>query len=245
MSELGINDNRINYLCEFKKRLPQGYNIDKSKKTGIYLKKEDQYLKLIDAEIYWVSDFEKSEQLVLDNLNDYLKEKQKAGRENKILEPPIEKINHLRDAITANMVGVIYHLHQEFRAKFIKLENLDEYKNDELKFIESHRKQSDQHISRRLEWALYNKFQSEGLVPPNIKETILLKDEYQQKQFGIIQFVKTGGTSSNCPNCDKEISKQPCAQCGFNIKEDKKGLEPLDNYDKVAAYNIAKSKDKK
>ena len=42
------------------------------------------------------------------------------------------------------------------------------------------------------------------MVPPNIKETIFLEDEYEQSQFGEIQFVGTKGTSSNCPNCGNE-----------------------------------------
>ena len=192
--------------------------------------------------IYWPTEYQKKSrekrvEPILKELNDYLDYLRKNSGKG-YGEPPVEKINHLRDAISANMVGVIHHLDQEFPARAIKLENLDEYK-DEQKMIEGHREQSDQHISRRLEWALYRKFQREGLVPPNIKETILLKDDYKETQFGIIQFIKTAGTSATCPNCGNRAGKELCGSCGFNVKEDRKGLDPLDDYDKVAAYNIA------
>ena len=181
--------------------------------------------KQIEKEIYWLTDEQnnllRKRGTYIKSLKSYLIDLKNSKEK---IEPSIEKINHLRDSITANIVGIIYFLHQKFPAQKIALENLDEYKGD-IKFIESHRKQSDQHISRRLEWALYRKFQQEGLVPPHIKQTILLKDEYETTQFGIIQFIETKGTSANCPNCNTEYKKtndhyickdKKC--CGFQVK---------------------------
>ena len=197
-----------------------------------------------DVILYWLSDeqkndFEEKAVPIIDDLNEYLKKAYP--------EPPVEKVNHLRDALTANMIGVIKFLHDRFPAKRISLENLDEPRpNQEIKSIDAHFNQSNQNISRRLEWALYRKFQSEGSVPPSIKQTILLKHEFKQTQFGIVQFVETKGTSSNCPNCNTNNGKSKghytCKECGFSSRKngDKKGLIPLTDSDKVAAYNVAK-----
>ena len=209
---------------------------DSSEKT----EEKDEYI-----ELYWLSkeqqnSFEEKVKPVVNELNQYLKKIDS--------EPPLEKINHLRDSIAANMIGVIKFLHDKFPAKRIALENLDEpHPTEKIRFTDFHfLNQSNQHISRRLEWALYRKFQNEGLVPPNVKETILLKDEFKQTQFGIVQFVETKGTSSDCPNCDfcngKSKGHYKCKSCGFSSTEkgDKKGLVPLTDSDKVAAYNVAK-----
>ena len=232
------------------REIKPNYNIDGKKTFAFY--ENGKSVSNSDFTIYWLTDeqkssFEKKGQPILDDLRQYLDDLRQSET---FAIPPIEKINHLRDAITANMVGILNYLDEQFPAQKIALENLDEYKGD-IKFIESHRMQSDQHISRRLEWALYRKFQQKCLVPPHIKQTILLKDEYKTTQFGIIQFIKTKGTSSNCPVCSKEHKKtkdqdhyicQDTEKCGFSSKESNKrqGLIPLTNSDKVAAYNVAK-----
>jgi predicted RNA-binding Zn-ribbon protein involved in translation (DUF1610 family) len=156
----------------------------------------------------------------------------------------IEKINHLKDAITANMIGIIFHLFREFPG-IINLENADISK------IDYHLKKNNENISRRLEWSLYKKFQKLFLVPPNLKETILLKEEKELDQFGIINFVKIDGTSKTCPYCEKETKDQKknhnayghhynCSECGFNTESNRRGLTFIDNSDSVAAYNIAR-----
>lgn len=191
------------------------------------------------------ADFEKKGQPIVDFLNLYLQGLDQ-NRKTKN-EPPIDKINHLRDSLTANMVGIIKFLHAKYPAKIISLENLDELKKTGQKFITSHFYQSEVSISRRLEWALYRTFQPLSLVPPGLKETILLKDEFKQQQFGVIKFIETKGTSSNCPVCDNEYHKTGnhyiCSdtdRCGFSSKNNMGNLIPLTNSDKVAAYNIAK-----
>lgn len=79
--------------------------------------------------------------------------------------PPIEKINHLRDALVANMVGVIMHLQWRYPG-IVMLEDLD------MDLIQEHFQALNIDISRRLEFALYRKFQSLGKVPPHLKDLI-------------------------------------------------------------------------
>jgi hypothetical protein len=167
-------------------------------------------------------------------------------------ENTIEQINHLRDAITANMVGIIAFLHEKYPA-IINLENL--HKDSD---IQRHFSSNNENIARRLEWALYRKFQKIGLVPPNLKQTIFLKEGSQNSlnHFGIIHFVKTEKTSGNCPFCEVNvpgpqrnkdkfeehayICRNNKEYCGFTTKNPKTPLEKINDSDSVAAYNIAK-----
>jgi len=180
----------------------------------------------------------------------------------------IEKINHLRDAITANMVGILAHLQEKIGKGIVALENMDVKKKEmeerikeknekeshletgrDAKMIDEHFDQCNQDISRRLEWALFRKFANTGGVPPQIKESILLRDDFKTYQFGILKFVKIEGTSSNCPNCEKRFGKSKnhfiCKgenNCGFDSRENRNLLEQnLNNSDEVAAYNVAKN----
>jgi len=176
-------------------------------------------------------------------------------RENKDNEEDvsIEKINHLRDAITANMVGIIAFLFKQYPG-IINLENLSKDQ------IDHHFKGSGEDITCRLEWSLYKKFQKFGLVPPKLRQTVLLRKSEENKdglkQFGIINFVSAEGTSARCPHCDVSVSgkqreedkfKQHCyicrnneKNCGFTTTKPRPPLDFIKNSDDVAAYNIAK-----
>jgi len=46
------------------------------------------------------------------------------------------------------------------------------------KYINEHFKQSNEDISRRLEWSLYRKFKESGVVPPKIQQSIFLRDDF-------------------------------------------------------------------
>ena len=140
--------------------------------------------------------------------NHISKEKQKPDSNH---TPSIQKINHLRDAITANMVGVICHL-QKTHKGFVVLEDLEK------ETIEEHFFNYNANISRRLENALYNKFQSLGLVPPHVKDIIRLRENIRERQkeeavkfsssqIGAIVFVDKENTSRNCPYCEKTQTK--------------------------------------
>ena len=120
--------------------------------------------------------------------------------------PSIQKINDLRAALTANMIGVISYLYKTYPG-FVVLEDLKKGHKDF---------QHDASIARNLEIALYNKFQSLGLVPPHVKDIIQLREavrDHQRKenqnqklissQIGAIVFVSEENTSKNCPYCEK------------------------------------------
>ena len=113
---------------------------------------------------------------------------------------PIEKINHLRDAICANAVGIINQL-QKNKFGYICFENLD-IQNKNTRFREFYG-----NLGSRIEIMLLNKFKNLGLVPPNYKNSISLQSTGKIKQLGLISYVETKGTSSNCPNCSQVIDE--------------------------------------
>ena len=150
-------------------------------------------------------------------LNSYLNQ---LRQNNNSHSPSILQVNHLREAITANMVGVICYLQKEYPG-FIILEDLSKSHIDKNFF------KNNENIARRLEYALYNKFQTLGLVPPHVKDIIQLREktgsqnqknkknrnhkDIQQKQgdkgklsqIGAIVFVSEENTSKTCPYCEK------------------------------------------
>ena len=149
----------------------------------------------------------------------------------------LDKINNLRSALSANITGILAFLHKQ---------------NNGLIILEQGQKQKkrEESIAGSLEWALYRKFQTEGLVPPQLKEVDLLvkSGENQLINFGLIYFVDPEDTSQLCPECGKtnenkeEFKKRKkegwfkCEKCGFDTKKS----ESLDNSDKLAAFNICK-----
>jgi len=187
-------------------------------------------------------------------LQNYLDKLRKGEKEDE--EISIEKINHLRDSLTSNMVGIIAHLFEQFPG-IINLENLHKERE-----IESHFSSNNENLARRLEWSLYKKFQKLGLVPPQLKQTVMLRRDDKKKegnkdglnQFGIIHFIETKGTSARCPVCEHEKSGEErkeekfsrhtysCNQCGFTTDDPKAPFEFLKDSDATAAFNIAKKK---
>ncbi len=115
-----------------------------------------------------------SKEQIKTDLNRYLEELFKNKTSH---TPEILQINHLRDAITANMVGVICHLQKTYPG-FVILEDLDPGKVNRV----SDGFQDDENIARRLENALYNKFQALGSVPPHVKDIIQLREDVRDEQ---------------------------------------------------------------
>lgn len=175
---------------------------------------------------------------------------------------PIVKINHLRDAICANAVGIITHLQQKYFG-FLFFEDLEIEKKNE------HFSQNNTNLGSRIEFALLRKFQTLGFTPPNYKMVMSMQSKKEINQLGLITYIKTEGTSSNCPHCGQKIDEMTkkenkwehhqfrcCnngSSCGFNtysqeevsknnlnFQADKKGLDFLNTSDDVASYNIAK-----
>ena len=190
------------------------------------------------------------------DLQNYLNELNKNQTEDYSLTK--KKINHLRNAIASNIVGILSFLHK---------------KNQGLIILEENQKSrnSDENIAVQLEWALYRKFQTEGLVPPCLKEADLLLENAKKstkntrkhnrkrsennsgrvENFGLIYFVDPTETSQICPNCDEQSTKEnfkkrkkegwfQCEKCGFNTKDPSETLSFFDSSDKIAAYAICK-----
>ena len=89
--------------------------------------------------------------------------------------PPISRINHLRDALVANMLGVISHLQQHYPGIVV----LEDLKKDT---INKHFQDLNIDISRPLERALYRKFQTLGQVPPHLKGVTQLREKIHADQ---------------------------------------------------------------
>ena len=205
---------------------------------------------------------------IKNSLNHYLEELRKKERDSYLNQseekrykedhtPSILQINHLRDALAANMVGVIYHL-QKTHPGFIMLENLVKG------IIDRHFFNHNENISRRLENALYNKFQSLGLIPPHVKDIISLREKMRNKQqsskmekskqnhsnkhiesssqIGAVFFVNPENTSQNCPYCEAKQNRKHwrkekliqkrfiCDSCGFDTYYFKTEKERVANY---------------
>ena len=207
----------------------------------IYFKNENNPIYHSIEEFEYFIPFDK----IFIELNDFL------HNENKnefFLE---EKINHVRNSLTGNAVGIIHFLFQKFPG-YISMEGFFSNINK----IESDRKKFEGSITKPLEYALYRKFQIDGLVPV-IKNLFKLRyevsDNKKIKQFGIINFIDEKSTSKSCPYCfttyidnnefkeDKIKSIFKCSNCGYHNIENSKGLIGLNSNDSVAAFNIAKN----
>lgn len=237
---------------------------------GVEYGEEIFYLEIKDREevkkyglYFFDSRFEKINSR--ENIQDYLQDHFDKVKSGNVYQDvyTIEKINHLRDAICANAVGVLIHLQQKYFG-MISFENLDIEKKNK------HFSQNNTNLGSRIEFALLRKLQTLGLVSPNYKMVMSMQSKKEIDQLGIIAYVKTAGTSSNCPHCGQSITekvkkehklknhKYKCddgagISCGFStysqseitqnnyeFTPDKKGLDFLHSSDDVAAYNIAK-----
>lgn len=159
--------------------------------------------------------------------------------------PSILKINHLENALTGNMIGVICHLMKTYPG-FVILEDL---KKGHGGF------QNDASIFRNIEVALYNKFQSMALVLSHVKDIIQLREDvrdHQKKeqqqdkdlikssQIGTIVFVDEKDTSKLCPHCEEKqnISNEDkfyfkrfrCQSCDFDTYAFKAESERVQGY---------------
>ena len=164
-----------------------------------------------------------------------------------------DKINHLRKAIASNIVGILSFLHRQTPGLIILEKNQKGRSNEE-------------NIAGQLEWALYKRFQTEGLVPPCLKEVDILLEHSKGDQtghrhktntqdtinnFGLIHFIKPDDTSQICPKCNKKSNSDgfkkrkkegwfKCEKCDFNTKRPPEEVSFLNDPDKIAAYNICK-----
>jgi len=167
-----------------------------------------------------------SQQSIKNSLNHYLNQLRQNNKEH---TPKILKINHLRNAVTANMVGVICHLQKTYPG-FVILEDLS--KSD----IDRHCK-NEENISRRLENALYNKLQSLGLVPPHVKDIIQLREKQSK-----IKSQRQKERENDFKDLKRKQDRKK--ELGKNIESIKKGIKCARNSEKKEELKN-KLKDKK
>lgn len=245
--------------------------------------KEQQGRTVFTFKEEWEQVIEYTTDDIFNSLNSYLRDLQMLQRQRKnsnqldqeirfenVHTPTHEQINNLRNALVANMVGIICHLQKNYPG-YVFLEDL---KKDQ---VQNQFEQSNLYIARKLEFALYKKFQTLGLVPPHIKDIVSLreltrktiKDENKvnifNSQFGAIVFVDENQTSNVCPYCDRIAKKnkdykfkqhryccdpegEKLTTCDFDtkkIKDEIKWLKSIDNPDSLAAFNVARKIDTK
>ncbi|MCY4320878.1 MAG: hypothetical protein OXC37_00515, partial [Bdellovibrionaceae bacterium] len=195
---------------------------DGEEKT-IYHYREDFEGTLINKE----KNIKYNKQSIKDSLNFYLNKLRGNNNEH---TPEILKINHLRDAIIANMVGVICHLQKTYPG-FVILEDLSKSNIDE------HRFKNEENISRRLENALYNKFQSLALVPPHVKDIIQLREQQQTERKNELESLE-----KEIKNLEKSITG---VKKGINCARNSEKREKLKNNIKKMEQKRNKLKNKR
>jgi hypothetical protein len=176
----------------------------------------------------------KDKEAFLKELREYAKRVQKG---NFLPDAPfvsIDEFNHVRDALCANMVGVLRLLLERCREEagnnaeqsplYIAFENLsqEEKGGDHMK--------SNKALHSRLEWKVLQKLRMYNMVPqritqimqqieknPDVKKRLEEKGKKKTQkncekkrggetvlQVGAVLYVPTSGTSSTCPCCKKE-----------------------------------------
>jgi hypothetical protein len=180
----------------------------------------------------------KTEQQIRDEINSYNIQDIKEKISNEELDL---KINHLKQAVVANAVGVIDFLYAQYKERFggeglIVKEGFDTTK------VKSDLEKFSGNIYRILEKKLYQKFQNYGLVPP-IKNLMSVRAEGIEDnkkddilRLGNIGFVSKADTSQKCPVCLSKLHHTTICpnNCGFNSEH------IMHSNDGIAGYNIAK-----
>lgn len=151
------------------------------------------------------------------------------------------KINHLKQSVVANAIGVIDFLYSYYKEK-TGCEGLMVKEGFDTNKVADGLEKFSGNIYRILERKLYQKFQNYGLVPP-IKSLMSVRGEGindseldKTIRLGNICFVSQSKTSGICPVCNSEKLKHntTCPDCQFNL------IEIFHSNDGVAGYNIAK-----
>ncbi len=143
----------------------KGVHLKIDGKPFYYWEKEYEGLEL--------KDYTYTKEDIKQRFEEFLQELQATDRSEH--KPSANKINHLRDALVANMIGVISFLQDKYSVQdkypgFIVLEDLSR------DMIDKHFQDLYINISRRLEYALFQKFQTKGFVPPHIKDLIEIRE---------------------------------------------------------------------
>ncbi|MDR0619335.1 MAG: hypothetical protein LBG17_05500 [Bacteroidales bacterium] len=150
------------------------------------------------------------------------------------------KINNVKQALVANVIGVIDFLYKQYKQRF-NGEGLIVKEGFGVTQVEQSLERFSGNIYRILERKLYQKFQNYGLVPP-IKNLMTIREnkvrgEEDLLRFGNIGFVNEANTSQECPVCTIGRLKHTtiCSEnCGFST------ANIMHSNDGIAGFNIAK-----
>lgn len=171
-------------------------------------------------------------------------------------EISIEKVNHLRDALCANMVWIITFLQEKYFWMIFF-----EDKNIAGKIWDFEK--SNTSLWSRIEQKLLQKFVSLNFVPPTYKQILWLQSEKIIYQLWIIWYVSIDSTSKNCPMCPwklfwhwsyenensmhhqeewKYIAKEMRSwkTCDYHMNNNHYWFSFIHSWDDLATYNIAK-----
>lgn len=151
------------------------------------------------------------------------------------------RINHLKQSVVANAIGVIDFLYNYYKKK-TEGEGLIVKEGFDTKKVADGLEKFSGNIYRILERKLYQKFQNYGLVPPikslmSVRTEGIVNDKNAIMKLGNICFIDPAGTSQNCPVCDsgKLNHTSICSErCGFDSEN------IMHSNDGIAGYNIAK-----
>ncbi|MBS8121966.1 hypothetical protein [Candidatus Vampirococcus lugosii] len=202
-----------------------------------------------------------SKEEIIEELQEYLNKNKFDENENNI---SILKINNLRNAICANMVGIIIYL-QELYPGMIFFEDF------ELSKKQNDFEKNNTTLGSRIEEKLLQKFSSLGKVPPNYKQVFSFQSDKKLDQLGIIGYINKYNTSSACPVCNeklfghgkgpkfensmhhykenngidygnnlKKAKKTENNTCNYHMKNKRHGFDFINSGDDLATYNIAK-----
>ncbi|MDD4530992.1 MAG: hypothetical protein PHO80_05600, partial [Candidatus Gracilibacteria bacterium] len=114
----------------------------------------------------------------------------------------INKINHLRDAVCANIVGVIIKLQEkDYFPGYIIFESL------KISTSNSDLEKQNTFLGNLINEKIYNKLQLFNEVPPILKQFRNDIDEKNIIQHGKVVYVNKDFTSSACPVCNETLTK--------------------------------------
>lgn len=180
-------------------------------------------------------------------------------------EVSIEKVNHLREALCANMVWIIDFLQKDYPGMIY----FEDFKISELN---NHFNNYNSSLWSKIEFKLLQKFSWKNLVPPVFKQILSIKEvkDYNIKQLWIIWYVEKDDSSKNCPICWKELfwhwtfefenlmhhysekywynywdkiekaKKTTKDSCDYHMKNNNYWYDFITSWDDLATYNIAK-----
>jgi transposase len=149
-----------------------------------------------------------------------------------------EKIVNYKNALAANVVGILEFLRKKYDNVYFILENLN------ISDVARQSQQQAQAVHRQLEWLLLNKLRKKDLVPSDISKQIIFREQKGDRQLGVVLFLKEERTSTLCPYCETErmgYSKEEFKNAKFQQRQIRcKKCGSSFHPDEIACINLAK-----